>query len=73
MVQEIRRKADSVAELPYLGRKVPEVNDEQLREVPSYSWRILYHIRNGDIFVVTLVHKRRNLIADEVTPEQTER
>ena len=69
VVQEIRRKADSIAEVPYSGRKVPEVNDEQLREVPSYSWRILYHIRNGDIFVVTLVHKRRNLIADEVAPE----
>jgi plasmid stabilization system protein ParE len=71
VVQEIRRTADSVAELPYLGRKVPEVNDEQLREVPSYSWRILYQVRNGEVFIVTLVHKRRHVIADQITPEQT--
>ena len=68
VAQEIRLKAESVVELPYSGRKVPEVNDEQLREVPSYAWRILYHVRNGDVFVVTLVHKRRNLIAEEVPP-----
>jgi plasmid stabilization system protein ParE len=67
VAQEIRRKADSIAALPYSGRKVPEINDEQVREVPANSWRILYHIRNGDICVVTLVHKRRNLSADDVT------
>ena len=68
IAQEIRLKAETVVELPYSGRKVPEVNDEQLREVPSYSWRILYHVRGSDVFVVTLVHKRRNLIAEEVPP-----
>ena len=31
VVQEIRRKAESVMELPYSGSKVPEVNDEHLR------------------------------------------
>jgi toxin ParE1/3/4 len=66
VVQEIRRKADTLAALPYQGRKVPEVNDEQLREVPSYSWRILYHVRGGEVFIVTLIHKRRNLSAEEV-------
>ena len=66
VTHEIRLKAETVVELPYSGRKIPEVNDEQLREIPSYSWRILYHIRNGDIFIVTIVHKRRNLVAEEI-------
>jgi toxin ParE1/3/4 len=68
VVQEIRRKAESVVELPYLGRKVPEVNDEHLREVPSHSWRIFYHVRNGEIFIVTIVHKRRDLVGEDVPP-----
>lgn len=59
VVREIIRKADTLAELPYLGRKVPEVNDENLREIPAYSWRILYHVRQDHVFIVTLVHKRR--------------
>lgn len=67
VVREIRQKADSVAELPYLGRKVPEINDEQLREVSCYSWRIFYHVKGREIFIVTLIHKRRH-----VTPEQIE-
>jgi toxin ParE1/3/4 len=66
VVQEILRKAESVIELPYLGRKVPEVDDEHLREVPAHSWRILYHVRDSEVFIVALIHKRRNLIADEV-------
>jgi toxin ParE1/3/4 len=68
VAHEIRLKAETVIELPYSGRKIPEVNDEQLREVPSYSWRIIYQIRKGEIFVVTLVHKRRDLHPEEVTP-----
>jgi toxin ParE1/3/4 len=67
VVQEIRRKAESVVELPYLGRKVPEVNDDQLREVPSHSWRIFYHVRKGEIFIVTIVHKRRDLASEDVS------
>ena len=39
MAQEIRLKAESVVELPYSGRKVPEVNDEQLREVDEWRER----------------------------------
>ena len=67
VVREILQKADSVAELPYLGRKVPEINDEQLREVSAYSWRIFYQVKGREIFIVTLIHKRRH-----VTPEQIE-
>lgn len=48
--------------------KVPEVNDEHLREVPAYSRRVLYHARNGEVFIVTLVHKRRYLIGEDLLP-----
>jgi len=50
VVQEIRRKADALAEPPRVGRKVPELNDPQLREISAYSWRILYLLRDDDVF-----------------------
>ena len=57
---------------PTQGRTVPEVNDPDLREIPAYSWRILYHLRNGTVFIVTLIHKRsarrRNLLPDYEPP-----
>ena len=59
VTHEIRRKADSLAEPPRLGRKVPEVNDPDLREISAYSWRIIYLLRNNSVFIVTLIHKRR--------------
>jgi toxin ParE1/3/4 len=55
VVHEIRRKADALAEPPRVGRTVPELNDQQLREISAYSWRIIYHLREGNVFIVTLV------------------
>jgi toxin ParE1/3/4 len=59
VAHEIRRKADALAEPPRPGRKVPEVNDPDLREISAYSWRIIYLLRNNSVFIVTLIHKRR--------------
>jgi hypothetical protein len=42
-----RARADGIKAAPLGGRKVPELNDEQVREIPAYSWRILYHLREG--------------------------
>ena len=59
VVREMRRKADVLAETPLLGRVVPELDDPEVREIPAYSWRILYHVRERSVFVLTVVHKRR--------------
>jgi toxin ParE1/3/4 len=69
VASEIRRKADALAEPPHVGRKVPELNDPQLREISAYSWRIIYHLRDGKVFIVTLIHKRRKPGAADLTPD----
>jgi toxin ParE1/3/4 len=68
VVREILRKADGLAEVPHMGRVAPELNDPHLREIPAYSWRILYHLRGAQVFVVTLVHKRRQPGAEDLAP-----
>jgi toxin ParE1/3/4 len=67
VVREILRKTDALAEPRYRGRKVPELNDEQLREIPASAWRILYHVRQGEVFIVTLIHKRRQPSAEDIS------
>jgi plasmid stabilization system protein ParE len=47
------------------GKVVPEVNDEHLREVHAHAWRIIYHVRNRDVFVIAVIHKRRQLSAED--------
>jgi len=67
VTQELVEKTDALAELPRLGRVVPELGDENVREIPAYSYRILYEIEAGDdIVVLAVIHKRRDLSPDEV-------
>jgi len=67
VTQDIRERADFLDELPKVGKKVPEVNDEAVRELSLYSYRIIYEIKNQGIFVLAVVHKRRDLKAREIS------
>lgn len=69
VVREMLRRAEALVELPHLGRVVSELNDAQLREIPAYSWRILYHLRDRNVFIVTVIHKRRLPGAETLTPD----
>lgn len=53
-------------ELPKVGKKVPELNDENVRELSLYSYRIIYEIKEQDAFVLAVVHKRRDLMAGDI-------
>lgn len=62
VARELIDKADTLARLPRLGRVVPELNDANVREIPAYSYRILYEIApDDDIVVLAVIHKRRDL------------
>lgn len=52
--------------LPRLGRVVPEIEQEQVREIPLYAYRILYEITGDDVFILAVVHKRRELLAEQI-------
>lgn len=69
VANEIRRKADTLAEPPRPARAVPEINDPRLCEIPVYSWRIVYYLRDDNVFIVTLIHKRRQPGAEDLLPE----
>ena len=66
VVQDIREKTDILERLPKVGRKVAELDDEQVRELALYSYRIIYEIKDKGVFVLAVAHKRRNLKADDI-------
>ena len=68
VVHEMRRKADTLEETPLIGRVVPELDDPDLREIPSYSWRILYQLRERRVFVITIIHKGRLTSGADIVP-----
>ena len=59
VAREILARAATLPETPRAGRIVPELNDADIREVPVHSWRVIYQLRGSDLYVLTLVHKRR--------------
>lgn len=66
VAREMHRKADTLAEAPRLGRVVPELEDPDIREIPAYSWRLIYQLREQRVFVLTVIHKRRQPSAGDI-------
>jgi plasmid stabilization system protein ParE len=66
VVQDIREKTDILEQLPKRGKKIPELNDDQVRELSLYSYRIIYEIREQGIFVLAVAHKRRDLKSGDI-------
>ena len=62
----IVRRTIGLDKLPYLGRKVAELNKELIREVALYSYRIIYEIKTDYIEVLAVIHKRQDFIEDDL-------
>lgn len=61
VTQDIAARTNILNELPRMGRVVPELGNEVIRELSLYSYRILYEIKNQGIFVLAVIHMRRDL------------
>jgi len=68
VTQDIAAKPDVLIELLRMGKVVPELGNEAIRELSLYSCRIIYEIREHDVVVLAVIHKRRDL-----QPEMVER
>jgi len=54
LVYRIIKKVDSLSKLPERGRKVPEINREDIREVFEGEYRIIYRLSSKKVFVLTI-------------------
>lgn len=66
VTQALVNKTQQSLQHALIGKKVAEVDDDNLREISLFSWRILYYIQHDKVYVLTLVHKRRNLQAQDI-------
>ena len=50
---------------------MPELNEDAVRELGLYSYRILYEIKSDNLIeVLAVIHKRRHLEPEDIPREQ---
>ena len=61
VVSEIFSVTRGINEFPLIGRIVPEIGDEHIRERFIYSYRLVYRIESERILIVAIIHGKRLL------------
>ncbi len=51
----------TLARFPRSGRKVPEFDGENIRELIAYSYRIIYTIEPEEVTIAAVIHGKRML------------
>jgi toxin ParE1/3/4 len=51
----------TLTRFPRSGRKVPEFDDENTRELIAYSYRIIYTLEPKQVTIAAVIHGRRML------------
>lgn len=59
MVERIINRSEQIAAFPDSGRKVPEHDNPDIREVIEGNYRIIYHVGGTRIVVLAVVHCAR--------------
>lgn len=61
VVSKTLKTARSISLQPLIGRIVPELGDEKIRERFIYSYRLIYEINDHLITIVAVIHGKRLL------------
>ena len=64
MVDRLTRRSQQIADFPLSGRRVPEYEMDQIREIIEGPFRIIYHIKSDQIDVLAVIHGARNLLQE---------
>jgi plasmid stabilization system protein ParE len=60
LVRRFIEAADRLAEFPQSGRIIPEVADPDCREVVVGSYRVMYRLEVGQVWITGIVHGARD-------------
>ena len=61
VVENIFTSAENISLFPESGRKVPEFNQINVREIFYKNYRVIYEIRRNQIEILTVFHSSRLL------------
>ena len=59
VAQKIVASTRKLSAFPRSGRVVPEFDDEHIREVFAYSYRIVYRVEGETVTIAAVIHGKR--------------
>lgn len=68
--EELVKRTIDLDELPRKGHKVPELNEDAVRELSLYSYRIIYEIKSDCLIeILAVIHKRQYVESGDIPRE----
>ena len=61
VVKKIVHQTRTLARFPRAGRQVPEFDNENVRELVVYSYRIIYRLQDEEAVIAAVIHGKRIL------------
>jgi addiction module RelE/StbE family toxin len=61
VVKKVVKETRMLARFPKAGRKVPEFDNEDIRELLIYSYRIIYRLEEPEVVIAAVIHGKRIL------------
>ncbi len=61
VLKNIVNQTRILARFPRAGHKVPEFDDENIRELVIYSYRTIYRLQEDEALIVAVIHGKRIL------------
>ena len=67
-VEKIFKAVEKLTDHPKIGRRVPEADRNDVRELIFQNYRIIYLTRPDSIYIVTVIHGSRDLSKQAAKP-----
>ena len=61
VVRSVVNQAKNLSRFPKIGRKVSEFDDENIRELVVYSYRVIYQVLSEQVLIAAVIHGKRTL------------
>jgi plasmid stabilization system protein ParE len=61
VVKKVVHQTKALSRFPRSGRKVPEFDNENIRELLVYSYRVIYRLEEREVVIAAVIHGNRIL------------
>jgi len=61
VVKKVVHQTKALSHFPRSGRKVPEFDNEDIRELLVYSYRVIYRVEDQEVAIAAVIHGKRIL------------